>query len=157
MLLRSLRAVAIILTIVIAACATTSTPSPTPPPSASVCPSVATVKALVAAWNRADGAAAAALFTADGSIQGPAFRPGISGGTGAGRWEGAVEISQLITGSTRGTRSVELIDGPEGCGAVVTWGQRLLPLNPGSPVDVRATGMLRDGKIASVVYVEAPR
>jgi len=63
----------------------------------------------------------------------------------------------LITDSARGTRSVELIDGPEGCGAVVTWGQRFLPVNIAPANDLRATATVRDGKIVSVVYVQVAR
>jgi hypothetical protein len=76
------------------------------------------------------------------------------------RWAESDGIRKLITHSVADFpvqfRQIEITQQPEGCDNVVTWTQRLLYVDAYPPFNERATATLRDGRIASVVYVEAP-
>lgn len=161
--LRAMQRVALLLVpFILAACSTATVPDPAPPASrvsptavglsSTVCPSLATVRAYVAAIQRFDGAAAAALFTPDGYIQTPDYFDSQA----LRRYVGSDRIAFLVSDVYLRERAITR--DPQGCEAEVTWGQRDTLSNPGPSRNLGATATLRDGKIASVVYLlEQPR
>jgi hypothetical protein len=137
-----------------------STANPTPTnAAATACPAIAAIRSFVAARDRADGASAAALFTSDGFIDGPVVNNlGVPIEPAArGRTTGTDQIRTLIDTSVGRIRSVNLTDGPQGCGAETVWTERRQPLSTLPAYDVRGVATVRDGKITSIVYTVVSR
>lgn len=132
----------------LAACSTATAPTPSPSPT--VCPSHAIVQSYLAAAQRFDGVAAAAFFTPDGFIETPVVDSN-RGGMVQARFAG-VGIPGAV--GNPNIREREITRALQGCDAVVTWGQRNLYVSVAPPLDLRATATLRDGKTASIVYVQ---
>lgn len=87
------------------------------------------------------------LFTPDGYIRTPDYNDSKA----VRRYVGSDRIVFMVSDVSLRERAITR--DPQGCEAEVTWGQRDTLSNPGPSRNLGATATLRDGKIASVVYL----